>query len=227
MKNPVTKIAAAAVIIIVVLIGINQFGGSMEAVTLGQVIEAMKKVNWMHAVGREKESGSREAWLSFESKINIRKDKNGRIIYTNYHENKRYIYDPAKHKQTIYVYDVSGENFALGTANPLQLFEELLKMEQDKGAKITRRKVDRKAEIWEVVTSEGNMTVEGRVFIDIEKGLPMAMKVKITLNGKIIEDTDVRFEYPQTGPEDIYALGVPRTTEIVAKTDGAAENLPE
>ena len=55
----------------------------------------------------------------------------------------------------------------------------------------------------------------------------MAMQVKITLNGKIIEDTDVRFEYPQTGPEDIYALGVPRTAEIIAKTDVTAENLPK
>ena len=213
MKSPIAKLAAAAVIIIVaVLVGINQFGGSIEAVALGQVIEAMKKVNWMHLVGREKEGGSSEAWLSFESKINIKKNENGRITYTNYHENKRYMYDPAK--QTIYVYDVSGENFALGTAGPLQLFDELLQMERDKGAKITRRKV----EIWEAVTSKGNMTVEGKVFIDIEKGLPMAMQVKVTRNGNILQDSDIRFEYPDKGPEDIYELGVPESAEIVDET---------
>jgi len=217
MKSPITKLAAAVVIVIAVLIGINQFGGSIEAVALGQVIEAMKKVNWMHVVGREKEGGSSEAWLSFESKINIKKNENGRITYTNYHENKRYVYDPAK--QTIYVYDVSGENFAFGTAGPLQLFEELLQMERDdKGAKITRRK----AEIWEAVTSEGNMTVEGRVFIDIEKGLPMVMQVKVTSNGKIIQDSDVRFEYPQKGPEDIYELGAPKSAVVV---DGKPSQL--
>ena len=219
MKSPITRIAAAAVIIIAVLVGINQFGGSIEAVALGQVIEAMKKVNWMHVVGREKEGGISEAWSSFESKINIKKDENGRITYTNYHKNKRYVYDPAK--QTIYVYDVSGENFAFGTAGPLQLFEELLQMERDKGAKITRRK-DGKAEIWEAVTSEGNMTVEGRVFIDIEKGLPMVMQVKATRNGKIIQDLDVRFEYPQKGPEDIYELGAPKSAVVV---DGKPSQL--
>jgi hypothetical protein len=212
MKSPITKLVAAATIIIAVLVGINQFGDSIEAVALGQVIEAMKKVNWMHVVGREKEGGSSEAWLSFESKINIKKNENDRITYTNYHENKRYMYDPAK--QTIYVYDVSGENFALGTAGPLQLFDELLQMERDKGAKITRRKV----EIWEAVTSKGNMTVEGKVFIDIEKGLPMAMQVKVTRNGKILQDSDVRFEYPDKGPEDIYELGVPKSAEIVDET---------
>ena len=217
MKSPVTKLAAAAVIIIVVLIGvligINQFGGSIEAVASGQVIEAMKKVNWMHVVGREKDSGSiDEAWLSFESKINIKKNENGGITYTNYHKNKRYVYDPAK--QTIYVYDVSGENFAFGTAGPLQLFEELLQMERDKGAKITRRK-DGKTEIWEAVTSEGNRTVEGRVFIDIEKALPMVMQVKVTSNGKIVQDIDIRFDYPQKGPEDIYELGAPKSAVVV------------
>jgi len=218
MKSPVTKLAAAAVIIIAVLIGVfiglNQFGGSIEAVALGQVIEAMKKVNWMHVVAREKDSGSiDEAWLSFESKINIKKNENGRIKYTDYRKNKRYVYDPAK--QTIYVYDVSGENFALGTAGPLQLFEELLRMERDKGAKITRRK-DGKTEIWETVTPhEGNVTAEGRVFINIEKSLPMAMQLKVTSNGKIIQDLDVRFEYPQKGPEDIYELGAPKSAVVV------------
>jgi len=217
MRGPVTKIAAAAVIIIVVLIGvligINQFGGSIEAVASGQVIEAMKKVNWMHVVGREKDGGSFESWHSFESKINIKKDKNGRIKYTDYRKNKRYVYDPAE--QTIYVYDVSGENFALGTSGPLQLSEELLRMERDKGAKITRRK-DGKTEIWETVTPhEGNVTAEGRLFIDIEKSLPMAMQIKVTRNGKIIQDLDVKYEYPQKGPEDIYELGVPKSAVVV------------
>ena len=38
MKNPITKLAAAAVIIAVVLIGVSQFGGSATSVAWGEVI---------------------------------------------------------------------------------------------------------------------------------------------------------------------------------------------
>ncbi|MFC1635261.1 hypothetical protein ACFL5Z_10510 [Planctomycetota bacterium] len=39
MKSPITKLAVAAVIIIVVLIGINQLGGSATGVTWGEVVQ--------------------------------------------------------------------------------------------------------------------------------------------------------------------------------------------
>ena len=46
MKSPITKLAVAAVVIIVVLIGINQFGGSvdMASVAWAEVFEAMEDV---------------------------------------------------------------------------------------------------------------------------------------------------------------------------------------
>ena len=46
MKSPITKLAVAAVVIIVVLIGINQFGGSvdMASVAWAEVLEAMEDV---------------------------------------------------------------------------------------------------------------------------------------------------------------------------------------
>ena len=54
MKSPITKLAAAAVIIIVVLIGINQFGGSIDVATVAwaDVIEKLesdiKSTNTIH-----------------------------------------------------------------------------------------------------------------------------------------------------------------------------------
>jgi hypothetical protein len=50
MKSKITKLAAAAVIIIAVLIGIHYSGGSIDgaSVALAQVTENMKRMPWLH-----------------------------------------------------------------------------------------------------------------------------------------------------------------------------------
>ena len=52
MENRMTRFATAAVIIIAVLIGINQFGGSIDGASMAfaAVKEAMKSVPWMQVV---------------------------------------------------------------------------------------------------------------------------------------------------------------------------------
>jgi len=51
MKSPITKFAAAAVIIIVVLIGLHQFGGTIHGTSLvfGEVLENLARVQTLHA----------------------------------------------------------------------------------------------------------------------------------------------------------------------------------
>lgn len=49
MKSRITKLATVAVIIIAVLIGIHQFGGSIDGATIAfaDISEAMKNVQWI------------------------------------------------------------------------------------------------------------------------------------------------------------------------------------
>ena len=59
MKSPITKLAAAAMIIIAVLIVINKFDGSIDGTTptFAQSVEAMKKMPWLHQISRGFERG--------------------------------------------------------------------------------------------------------------------------------------------------------------------------
>jgi len=80
VMNRLTKLAAAAVITIAVLIGIHHFKGSVDLATpaFAKMIEAMKKMPWAHAVfqmqweDREEQS---ELWYSFASKIEASKEQ--------------------------------------------------------------------------------------------------------------------------------------------------------
>jgi hypothetical protein len=71
MKSRITKLAAAAVIIVAVLIGINHFGGSVDIVTpayaIEQTIEACHSVRYLHIqsfVSPDQEPG--KTWVEFD-----------------------------------------------------------------------------------------------------------------------------------------------------------------
>jgi len=221
MKSPISKFAAAAaVIIIAIMIGINYFGGSIDGstVALAQVKKAMEKVDWLHGINKAT-GGDTEEWYSFQSQIKILKE-NGKITYWNYGEGKKYVY--VSSKGSITVFDISDENFAIGAASPFEFIERLIKLEQDRGAELIRKAGkynDTKAEIWQVTRLEENGIEKIKLFIDIKKCLPIAGEVKYTdIKGDIAYKGNIKFEYPEEGPQDIYALGVPRTAKIIDKT---------
>ena len=72
MNNKTTKFAAAAVIIIAALIGINQFGGSVDMTTpayaFEQTIEAFNNVRFLHVVRyNESEQIEDERWIEVKA----------------------------------------------------------------------------------------------------------------------------------------------------------------
>ena len=76
MKNKITKLAAVAVIIIAVLIGISHFGGSIDGASqvFAHMLEEMQGIPWVHAIMEDDQSkGLGESWVSFEPSIVILK----------------------------------------------------------------------------------------------------------------------------------------------------------
>ena len=101
MKNKKTQLAIAAVIVIAAIIGINQFGGSIDLanVAFADVISAMENVTWMHQVARGLENGTNgtgEQWMGFDAKIHAGKSADGQVTFWDAKEHKRYKYDPEK-----------------------------------------------------------------------------------------------------------------------------------
>ena len=230
MKSRITKLATVAVIIIAVLIGIHQFGGSIDGATIAfaDISEAMKNVQWMHIVSRGFEmgiTGSGEQWIGFESKIFVSKDAKDKIFFWNIREHRKYEYAPENRTITIdYAYE---DDFPLNLSSPVSLLESMHKMLKEQGAQIITKETDyngQKAQVQEISLSSVGQNNEGhilRLYIQPDSKLLLAAQVKGTdSNGNTVIDGKITFSYPQTGPTDIYDLGVPHDAEIIS-------NLPE
>ncbi|MHC4461616.1 MAG: TlpA family protein disulfide reductase [Planctomycetota bacterium] len=79
MKSPITKLAAAAVIIIAVLIGIHQFTGSVESVAWASVAERFRSVPFFSATLYMKDNATAqpeqiELWMNQKGFVRLRYD---------------------------------------------------------------------------------------------------------------------------------------------------------
>ncbi len=230
MKSKITKLATAAVIVIAVLIGINQFGGSIDgsSVAWADIQKALGEVNWMHLVHISNESQEKDyvirgetsqvTWIAFKSKIAVVEHSSGKIIYYCHNEGTQYVYNPGDGIITKSV--ISDETLPFDSAGPIELFRQLLEKEQEKGRTVNRQAGKYKGsevEIWEVINSDNNeRIINAKLFIDINKNLPLAIKIETEYRGKVVRPSvGAEFEYPTHGPRDIYEAGAPRSAKIV------------
>ena len=225
MKSPITKLAAAAVIVIAAFIVINQFGKPVSFITIAfaDISEAMKKVPWMHQINKGFERGiigSSEQWFGFETKIHADKWSNGKASFWSLKERKRYKYDPENKSITIdYAPD---DNFPLNLSSPVLLLESLHKMLKEQGAEILTTEAEydnQRVQLQEISLSSVGQNNEShtlKLYIQPDSKLLLAAQIKGTdAEGNVVMDGEVTFEYPNSGPKDIYDLGVPRTANVV------------
>lgn len=231
MKSRI-KLATAATIMIAVLVCRSYFGGSVQLTTIGfaEISEAMRNVPWMHAVSREQEDGedqSSERWIGFESRIHASKLPDGNISFSNMKEHKLYSYSPEDRSITLcYVYDpYTPEDyfpFELPSAN--SFLADILKAVEERDAEITTKEIEyngRQAQLQEISLSvtRDNESYVGKLTLCIQPDsrlLLSKMAVLTDSEGNIIEKDETTYSYPQTGPADIYALGVPDDATIVS-----------
>ena len=137
MKSPITKLAAAAVIVIVVSIVINQFGGSIDGTTIAfaQITENMNKMPWLHVIVEG--AGERlEAWFSFEQRVMINKHASGEIRYHDDLKQTIQVYKPDANTITI-SYFTPDEFTEIGNS-VLDLPKNILKLFDEAGGEVTQ-----------------------------------------------------------------------------------------
>ena len=218
MKSPIGKVAAAAAIVTIALFLLSHFTGSSNIApsALAKVVEAVQKESWMHSVivfNQAGESDVMESWVSFESQVEIEKESGGRVAFYDYKKQKQHVYNPTI--KTITVTDLENGAVALGTSGPLELFNKLIQLEKDKGAKVEHKRT-KSTETYEVIMS-GDKGIEVSVLkVDVQTYLPTALEVSFTEhNGQLLYTARGNFDYPKRGPSDIFDLGVPRTAKII------------
>ena len=240
MKNRITKYAAAVVIILAVAIGITIISGSppdLAHSAWAEIAKAMQRRSFVHVdiEGSQGEFSARiELWLLFESGIIHQKDyRDGSVVYTDPISNKHYIYHPNYDK--IYVDEniITGDPIVraprfLQIRTPEELLENLLgTVPQEEitfeeglyhGIEVEiytaewldtthpdpRERRNRKVEI--IVDRNTHLPLEALSQTSYLEYSPGYLQVKVE---------KALFDYPEQGPADIYALGVPVDTEVM------------
>lgn len=244
MKSPIAKITAAAAIIIVAILVLHN--GSVDVVTpafgLQDVLDALKETEWVHCVVKVEQVnvdtktaekmgiGGWESWESVHPSYSIEKHDNGKVYFTEKDTGKTSRYDPRTNRITVVYKDPPSSQETYDSLAD-KYVKELAEVEK-KGDNVKYEEGVYEGRPVQIVsfdaTSEGGLHTTMSVSIDSETYLPKKYTAQQTLPKKGLHGTiSGIFDYPETGPEDIYAVGVPRTAEIVDKTDVAAENPPQ
>ena len=243
MRSTITKLAAAAVIIIVVLIGINQFGGSIDGVSVAfaDVRTAFLARSWVHL---QYDNGE-ESWYNLKNGDHCHKQLyswGDSFVYINRTDNLRQQYNPEhgehirEDRAAIYPDDIVPEY------EPETAWERIVG-HWEKTAKqddSTYYEVEIRPD-----TLEGNTVVRFDIYyIDaLEQRLltkqlwanpltklPIKIREKLTAQQRKDQNreyTTGTFSFLETGPKSIYDLGVPEDLPIAKDYDKPADSSIE
>jgi len=225
-----SKIAAGALITIGVIIGISYFEGSSEfnQAAWGRMLESMKKMSWVY-VSKKIEPpilyNAIKRWRCFDPSIEIYEYSDGTITYADYSKGHAYYYNPKDN--TVTTSPVSEKYNVPGPKSPFEIVTGFFEMANERGAEIKHKysKVDnKKVEIIESEYVTGLGKCHTRMIRDIEKNLLISSQTTILkpdTNQKIT--TVTTYDYPESGPRDIYEAGAPRGAKVIDRR--SSENV--
>lgn len=227
MTSRMTKLTAAAIAIAAAILGLRSFNGTpVKAVEFSEITKAMSDVPWMHITtsGFGNNVSIGEQWIGFESRIHVHKDPDGQVSFSSEKDHKQFSYNPSTATITVSYM----EAFPLDVTSPTTLVESMHKRLKDQGAEIVARMGDyqgRRVQVQEISlrNTGGNKTENHKLtlYIDPHSRLLYAAEVSGTdANGKLVMAGEITFDYPRTGPQSIYDLGVPRDAKIVNNMPG-------
>lgn len=222
LKSRISKITTAAMIIIVGTIVISHFGDSSEfnQTAWGQMLESMQKMPWVHiskTIEPPKFYDAIERWTCFNPSIKIFKYTDGMIRYSDYSKGEGYHYKPKEN--TITISPITGKYNIKSPQSPFEIVNQFYEMTENLEAEIDHSysRIDgKKVEIIEseYVTSLGQCHT--RMVRDVDQNLLKSSQTTIykSETDETITTTSI-YDYPESGPRDIYEVGAPRDAQIV------------
>lgn len=208
----------AAMIAVVSLVGLARFFGplAMSTPTLAQTLAAMQTRPWVHSTTTIRSAGETqiyEDWQCFGIHVKARKTPGGIVEYMDFPENTAYRYNPASNKITISF--VTDTYMTPGPKSAFEMLSEVVELAQRTGGTVARQPVTERGRRMERIHLsfqsdpyprwvEVIRDVEGNLLVRMEQG-----------DGKEDESrVSITFDYPDMGPADIYALGVPTDAAV-------------
>jgi hypothetical protein len=228
VKMNASKLAAAAAIIIAICIGIDHFNIPVDgaSITYAEIRDAVNKMPVMHKVLQTYCDGNNwrtENWYDFESRTLLMKyapeGKCKKISSLNYNTMENTVYDVNSDIITIsYRVDVSPHGYPpspwLIVENHMEHFkyqDAVIKHErsQYEGSEVDRYSIS-------IPRNFRDEKVQAEFVVDSDSYLPILYKRKFwTPEGHLRFDQVINFNFPESGPENIYEFGVPTSTKVV------------
>ncbi len=194
---------------------------------LTEAIQTSKAAEWVH-FRLPGESGEMEMWLSFRPHRQFGRNGDG-VVYVDGAKRLRHHYDRKTRTLTIKLLTGAAEDLL---SQPSFLDLLLAKIEHIQArfrTEITRaeERIDGKQlVVYRYVSEQAGGQDRGEIRVDPATRRVVRMKLSGYLWPKPLE---VKFDYPATGPKDIYELGVPRDAKVIDEraADPAATSRPE
>ena len=221
---------AAAGIAASLLIGLflwNEFASPSWA----EVLQATQSKRWIHGVYSEPGSDEKrlELWLSPSLQLAAVRNSE-KVVFSDLKRKVRFSYDPVKETVVRSPEPGSWDDVLSMQAvfNGILRGDDTLGSPLPRGETVAQRRneVEREGRRWLeyelTVKNEmggpnpSTLTSEFVFRVDPETRLVRSMLVSQRADGKptVPEQVMVDFDYPEQGPEDIYALGVPRSARL-------------
>jgi hypothetical protein len=217
-RTALAMLAAAAVLCIVAGLALRFFGWTgVASVGLARTLEAMQNQVWVHSVQAGPEGRSHECWQRWDGRVIATKSVDPRgmtIRYTDYANNVAHEYNRNSHKVTI-SFVANGPVFAL-EGTPLELATQFIEAAEKAGAKIRYLRAADDGANTETIRldyPEGWPLMSMTMTRDTGTSLLMRMETTERQGGQEVVET-VMLDYPDPGPADIYALGVPADATV-------------
>ena len=216
MKSNITKFAAAAMIIIAILFLLNNNSVDIASNVYAEITENMQEMPWVYIrmIGEYPTIDERIAevdlWYSNNEQVIGMKDSL-RAKFSYYQNEKKYDYNPDTNSITVSSIDQSDYSNIL--INLKEGFDSWIKRYDQQGVEINHYSGEfegEKVEIYEYQSEKGS----GKLYVNSVSRLPIYAEFTDSYQGHQ-GNIQFYFEFPESGPKDIYDLGVPNDAPII------------
>jgi hypothetical protein len=228
------RLAAAAVVVVSAAAVFYHLSSPTDAVAaeIAQTKLAMAKMDWMHVVTTKGE-GVEHRWYDLASdKLFLTTAQGSVWCWDNGPAQKQFVYNPKI--KTLTIDDLPRKGF-YGSGSVFAMLDAVVARRRDEGATVERRTETfqgREVRVYRVTSpSAGAMSYQrGGVEMPVARiaeAFIVDPKTKLMLGGhieylgsqgEVIARESLEIDYPQSGPANIYALGVPAGARVVDRT---------
>jgi hypothetical protein len=216
--------AVAAVVILTAVIGSHIFNNRMQE-ELPEFLISTVQQPWMHAVVTNYHDGNeqvQEFWFNFTACKKFQIDSLDEISEWDYSDQKRQ-YDFRGQAKTLTISSIPNSRLFEGNL-ALNLLCQFVECEDSEDFIPTGRnnnvrifKLDRSFNTGDkIVYGNRVFATQLRIEVDTQSGLIVAGAIDyLNENEQLVNQSIFKVDYPDSGPADIYELGVPDVVEII------------